>query len=239
MQLGVLIETMRREGFELTVSKPRVLVKEENGQKLEPYEEVFIDVEDEYSGCVVEKMQQRKAEMTDMRQNAGKTRITFTAPSRGLIGYQSEFMTDTRGTGVMNRVFLEYGPFKGDIKGRHSGVLISNGDGKSVSYALFNLQDRGTMFIGAQADVYEGMIIGQHNRENDLDVNILKGKKLTNVRASGTDEAVTITTPKTLTLEDMMSYINNDELVEVTPLNLRLRKRHLKPSDRKLAAKAS
>jgi GTP-binding protein len=237
LQLGVLIETMRREGFEITISKPRVLLKEVDGQKLEPYEEVFIDVDDEYSGVVVEKMQMRKAEMTDMRQAIGKTRITFTAPSRGLIGYQSEFMTDTRGTGVMNRVFLEYGPYKGDIKGRRNGVLVSNADGKAVSYALFNLQDRGIMFINAQTDVYEGMVIGQHNRENDLDVNVLKGKKLTNVRASGTDEAVSLTTVRELTLEHMMSYINDDELVEVTPVCLRLRKRHLKPSDRKLAAK--
>jgi len=237
LQLGVLIETMRREGFEMTVSKPRVLVREENGQKLEPYEEVFIDVDEEYSGTVVEKMQQRKAEMTDMRQSIGKTRITFRAPSRGLIGYQSEFMTDTRGTGVMNRVFMEYGPYKGDIRGRHNGVLISNGDGQAVGYALFNLQDRGFMFIEPQANVYEGMVVGQHNRENDLDVNILKGKKLTNVRASGTDEAVTLVPPRKMTLEDMMSYINDDELVEVTPLNLRLRKRYLKPHERKLAAK--
>lgn len=237
LQLGVLIETMRREGFEMTVSKPRVLVKEENGQKLEPYEEVFIDVDEEYSGIVVEKMQLRKAEMTDMRQSVGKTRITFKAPSRGLIGYQSEFMTDTRGTGVMNRIFLEYGPYKGDIKGRHNGVLISNGDGQAVAYAIFNLQDRGTMFIDPQTDVYEGMIIGQHNRDNDLDVNILKGKKLTNMRASGTDEAVTLVPPRRMTLEDMMSYINDDELVEVTPKNLRLRKRYLKPNERKISAK--
>tara|TARA_R110002126_G_scaffold13118_4_gene57053 strand:+ start:195745 stop:197550 length:1806 start_codon:yes stop_codon:yes gene_type:complete len=238
LQLGVLIETMRREGFEMTVSKPRVLIREEDGMKLEPYEEVFIDVDEEYSGTVVEKMQLRKAEMTDMRQSIGKTRITFRAPSRGLIGYQSEFMTDTRGTGVMNRVFLEYGPYKGDIRGRHNGVLVSNGDGQAVSYALFNLQDRGFMFIEPQSSVYEGMVVGQHNRENDLDVNILKGKKLTNVRASGTDEAVTLVPPRKMTLEDMMSYINNDELVEVTPKNLRLRKRYLKPSDRKLAAKS-
>jgi GTP-binding protein len=238
LQLGVLIETMRREGFEMTVSKPRVLIREEDGKKLEPYEEVFIDVDEEYSGTVVEKMQLRKAEMTDMRQSIGKTRITFRAPSRGLIGYQSEFMTDTRGTGVMNRVFLEYGPYKGDIRGRHNGVLVSNGDGQAVSYALFNLQDRGFMFIEPQSSVYEGMVVGQHNRENDLDVNILKGKKLTNVRASGTDEAVTLVPPRKMTLEDMMSYINNDELVEVTPKNLRLRKRYLKPSDRKLAAKS-
>ena len=239
LQLGVLIETMRREGFELTVSKPRVLVKEENGQKLEPYEEVFIDVDEEFSGIVVEKLQLRKAEMTDMRQSAGKTRITFKAPSRGLIGYQSDFMTDTRGTGVMNRVFMEYGPYKGDIKGRHNGVLISNGDGQAVGYALFNLQDRGFMFVEHQANVYEGMIIGQHNRDNDLDVNVLKGKKLTNVRASGTDEAIVLTPPRKMTLEDMMSYINDDELVEVTPENLRLRKRHLKPHERKIAAKSA
>lgn len=240
LQLGVLIEQMRREGFELSVSRPKVLMREENGQTLEPYEEVFIDVDDEFSGTVVEKMQTRKAEMTDMRPSgAGKTRITFIAPSRGLIGYQSEFMTDTKGTGIMNRVFSSYGPYKGDIPGRRNGALISNGLGKAVAYAIFNLQDRGVMFVNHQDDVYEGMIVGEHNRQNDLDVNILKGKQLTNVRASGTDDAVKITPPRQLTLEDMMSYINKDELVEVTPKSLRLRKIHLTPSERTLAAKAS
>ena len=240
LQLGVLIEQMRREGFELSVSRPKVLMQEENGQKLEPYEEVFIDVDEEHSGTVVEKMQTRKAEMTDMRPSgAGKTRITFVAPSRGLIGYQSEFMTDTKGTGIMNRLFHSYGPYKGDIPGRRNGALISNGQGQAVAYAIFNLQDRGIMFVNHQDDVYEGMIIGEHNRQNDLDVNILKGKQLTNVRASGTDDAVKITPPKKLTLEDMMSYINEDELVEVTPKSLRLRKIYLTPSERTLAAKAA
>lgn len=239
LQLGVLIETMRREGFELTVSRPRVLMQTgEKGEKLEPYEEVFIDVDDEYSGCVVEKMQTRKADLTDMRPSgAGKTRITFIAPSRGLIGYQSEFMTDTRGTGIMNRVFHSYGPYKGDIPGRRNGALISTGLGQAVAYAIFNLQDRGTMFVEHQEEVYEGMIVGEHNRQNDLDINILKGKKLSNVRASGTDEAVTCIPPRKMTLEAMISYINNDELVEVTPKSLRLRKTFLTPTGRKTASK--
>ncbi len=239
LQLGVLIENMRREGFEMSVSRPKVLMKKgDNGEKLEPYEEVFIDVDEEYSGSVVEKMANRKAEMTDMRPSgAGKTRITFLAPSRGLIGYQSEFMTDTRGTGIMNRVFHSYGPYKGDIPARRNGALISTDQGQAVGYAIFNLQDRGVMFIGHQDEVYQGMIVGEHNRENDLDVNVLKGKKLTNVRASGSDENIVLVPPKKMTLEDMMSYINEDELVEVTPKSLRLRKVHLNPSDRKIAAK--
>ena len=239
LQLGVLIENMRREGFEMSVSRPKVLMKKgENGEKLEPYEEVFIDVDEEYSGSVVEKMANRKAEMTDMRPSgAGKTRITFLAPSRGLIGYQSEFMTDTRGTGIMNRVFHSYGPYKGDIPARRNGALISTDQGQAVGYAIFNLQDRGIMFIGHQDEVYQGMIVGEHNRENDLDINVLKGKKLTNVRASGSDENIVLVPPKKMTLEDMMSYINEDELVEVTPKSLRLRKVHLNPSDRKIAAK--
>ncbi len=241
LQLGVLIENMRREGFEMSVSRPKVLMKKgENGEKLEPYEEVFIDVDEEYSGSVVEKMANRKAEMTDMRPSgAGKTRITFLAPSRGLIGYQSEFMTDTRGTGIMNRVFHSYGPYKGDIPARRNGALISTDQGQAVGYAIFNLQDRGIMFIGHQDEVYQGMIVGEHNRENDLDINVLKGKKLTNVRASGSDENIVLVPPKKMTLEDMMSYINEDELVEVTPKSLRLRKVHLNPSDRKIAAKKS
>jgi len=240
LQLGVLIETMRREGFEMTVSRPKVLFKEENGQRTEPVEEVTIDVDEEYSSTVVDKMNRRKAEMTDMRSSgAGKTRITFLAPSRGLIGYQSQFMTDTRGTGVFNRVYHSYAPYKGDIGQRKKGVLISNDTGTAVAYALFNLQDRGVMFVGHQTPVYEGMIIGEHSRDNDLEVNVLKGKKLTNVRASGTDDAVTLTTPRKMSLEDMMSYINEDELLEVTPESLRLRKFSLCPHERKKAARAA
>lgn len=240
LQLGVLIETMRREGFELSVSRPRVLFQEENGERLEPYEEVIVDVDEEYSGSVVEKMTgPRKAEMTDMRQSAGKTRITFMAPSRGLIGYQSEFLTDTRGTGVMNRVFSHYGPYKGNIAGRRNGALISTDKGEAVAYAIFNLQDRGAMFINPQASVYQGMIVGEHSKDNDLEINVLKGKKLTNVRASGSDEAVTLTPPRRMSLEDMMSWIDEDELVEVTPKSLRLRKVHLDPNERKKHARAN
>lgn len=238
LQLGVLIETMRREGFEMTVSRPKVLFKEENGQRMEPIEEVTIDVDEEYSSTVVDKMNRRKAEMTDMRSSgAGKTRITFLAPSRGLIGYQSQFMTDTRGTGVFNRVFHSYAPYKGDIPQRSKGVLIANDTGMAVAYALFGLQDRGEMFIGHQTQVYQGMIVGEHSRDNDLEVNVLKGKKLTNVRASGTDDAVTLTPPRRMSLEDMMSYINEDELLEVTPENLRLRKVFLLEHERKKAAR--
>lgn len=239
LQLGVLIETMRREGFEMSVSRPRVLIKMVDGKKQEPYEEVICDVDDEYTGSVIEKMTDRKAELQDMRPSgAGKTRITFRSPSRGLIGYQSQFLTDTRGTGLMNRLFDSYGPYKGEIGGRRYGALLSTDRGEAVPYAIFNLQDRGTMFISPGEKVYQGMIVGENARGDDMDINILKGKKLTNVRASGTDEAVTLTPPRKMSLEQMMSYINEDELVEVTPLNLRLRKVHLNPSDRKLSAKA-
>ena len=241
LQLGVLIETMRREGFELTVSRPRVLYQEdENGNKLEPIEEVIIDVDEEYSSNVVDNMNRRKAEMTDMRSSGvGKTRITFLAPSRGLIGYQSKFMTDTRGTGVMNRLFHSYAPHKGDIGQRRNGALISTETGTAVAYAIFNLQDRGIMFIGHQTPVYGGMIVGEHNRDSDLEINVLKGKKLTNVRASGSDEATTLTPPRIMSLEDMMSYINDDELMEVTPESLRLRKKFLCPHERKKASRAA
>lgn len=239
LQLGVLIETMRREGFELTISRPRVLIKEEGGQRLEPIEEVTIDVDEEYSSTVVDKMNRRKAEMVDMRNSgAGKTRIVFHAPSRGLIGYQTQFLTDTRGTGVLNRVFHDYAPYKGDIAGRRNGALISNDTGEAVGYALYNLQDRGAMFIDPQTPVYQGMIIGEHSRDNDLEVNVLKGKKLTNVRASGTDDAVQLTPPRKMSLEDMMSYINDDELLEVTPQSLRLRKKLLLAHERKKADRA-
>lgn len=240
LQLGVLIENMRREGFELTVSRPRVLYKEENGERLEPFEEVIIDVDEEYSSTVVDSMNRRKAEMRDMRSSGhGKTRITFVAPSRGLIGYQSKFMTDTRGTGVMNRLFHSYAPYKGDIPQRRNGALISTDTGTAVAYAIFNLQDRGTMFIGHQTPVYGGMIVGENNREEDLEINVLKGKKLTNVRASGSDEATTLTPPRIMSLEDMMSYINDDELMEVTPESLRLRKKFLCTHERKKASRAA
>ena len=242
LQLGVLIEMMRREGFELSISRPRVLYKQDpdTGERLEPFEEAVIDVDDEYTGVVVEKMSLRKAEMTDMRPSGtGKTRITFLAPSRGLIGYHGEFMTDTRGTGIMNRVYHSYAPYKGKISGRRVGVLISMGMGKAVAYALWNLEDRGVIMIDPQEEVYEGMIIGEHSRDNDLDVNVLKGKQLTNIRASGKDDAIKLTTPKRLTLEQAIAYINDDELVEVTPKNIRLRKRYLIPHERKKAARTA
>lgn len=239
LQLGVLIETMRREGFELSVSRPRVVLKkDENGNLLEPYEEVIVDVDDAYSSTVINKMNQRKAEMTDMRQSGhGKTRIKFLAPSRGLIGYRSEFLTDTRGTGLMNRLFSHYGPYKGEIEGRRNGALISTDKGEAVAYAIFNLQDRGTMFIGHGDKVYQGMIVGENSRDNDLEINVLKGKKLTNVRASGADEAVILVPPRRMTLEEMMSYIKDDELVEVTPKSLRLRKALLTSQEREIAKK--
>ncbi len=240
LMLSVLIETMRREGFEMGVSRPKVVFKEDDsGNKLEPVEEVVIDVDDEHSGIVVQKMQERKADMIEMKPSGGgRTRLVFHAPTRGLIGYQGELLSDTRGTAIMNRIFHEYAPHKGAITGRHTGVLISNGKGESVAFALFNLEDRGPMMIGSGIKVYEGMIIGEHTRGNDLEVNVLKGKKLTNVRASGTDEAVRLTTPMQMSLERSLAYIQDDELVEVTPENIRLRKVHLDPNDRKRAAKS-
>ena len=235
LQIGVLIEQMRREGFELSVSRPRVLYKVgENGARTEPIEEVIIDVDDEYTSTVVDGMNQRKGEMQDMRASgAGKTRLTFLAPSRGLIGYQNKFLTDTKGTGVINRLFNKYDNYKGNITGRKYGALISTDTGSAAAYAIFNLQDRGTMFIGHQTKVYGGMVVGEHSRDNDLEINVLKGKQLTNVRASGTDEAVKLTPPRRMSLEEMMAYINEDELLEVTPSNLRLRKRYLSVIDRK------
>ena len=235
LQIGVLIETMRREGFELIVSRPRVLYKtDDKGNRLEPIEEVIIDVDEEYVSAVVDGMNQRKGSMLDMRAaGAGKTRIIFHAPSRGLIGYQNRFLTETRGTGVMNRLFHAYDAYKGDVSGRKSGALISTDTGTAVAYAIFNLQDRGTMFISHQTPVYQGMIVGEHTRDNDLEINVLKGKQLTNVRASGTDEAVKLVTPRVMSLEQMMAYINEDELLEVTPQSLRLRKKYLDPVERK------
>ncbi|MDA8231144.1 MAG: translational GTPase TypA [Magnetospirillum sp.] len=241
LQLGVLIETMRREGYELSVGRPRVLLKADaaTGQKLEPIEEVVIDVDDEHSGVVVEKMSLRKAELTGMRPSGGgKTRITFLAPSRGLIGYHGEFLTDTRGTGLMNRMFHGYAPYKGAIEGRRNGVLISNGTGEAVAYALWNLEERGPMFIPSGVKVYEGMIIGEHSRGNDLEVNPLKAKQLTNIRAAGKDEAVRLTPPRKMSLEQAIAYIQDDELVEVTPKAIRLRKAVLDPNERKKAERA-
>ena len=234
LQLGVLIETMRREGFELNVSRPKVLIREEGGTKMEPVEEVTIDVDEEYSSGVVDSMNRRKAKMVDMRSaGAGKTRMLFHAPSRGLIGYQSRFLTQTRGTGVLNRVFHEYAPYAGDIPGRRNGALIASETGTAVAFAIFNLQDRGAMFIDPQTPVYQGMIVGEHSRDNDLEINVLKGKKLTNMRASGSDEAVTLTPPRRMSLEEMMAYVEFDELLEVTPQSLRLRKRYLLEHERK------
>ena len=241
LQMGVLIENMRREGFELSISRPQVLFREIDGVQNEPVEEVTIDVDDDYSGAVIEKLTgPRKGELVEMRPaGEGKTRIVALVPSRGLIGYHGEFMTDTRGTGVLNRVFHGWTPHKGAIPGRRAGVLISMEDGVSVAYALFNLEDRGKMFIGAQEKVYQGMIIGEHSRDNDLEVNPLKGKKLTNIRASGSDEAVRLTTPVTLSLEQAIAYIDDDELVEVTPNDIRLRKRYLDPHERKRQSRAA
>lgn len=239
LQLGILIETMRREGFELSISRPRVLFKtDEKGQRLEPIEEVVIDVDEPYSGTVVNKMAERKAELTDMRPSGGgKVRLSFLAPSRGLIGYYSEFLSDTRGTGLMNRLFHGYAPYKGPISARRTGVLISNGAGEAVAYAMWKLEDRGPMMIIPGVKIYEGMIIGEHSKSNDLDVNVLEGKKLTNIRAAGKDEAVRLTPPIQMSLEKAIAYISDDELVEVTPKSIRLRKRYLDPNMRKRMAK--
>jgi GTP-binding protein len=239
-QNGVLIETMRREGFELGISRPRVLFRDGPNGREEPYETVVIDVDEEYSGTVVEKMANRKAEMTDMRPSGGgKTRITFSAPSRGLIGYHGEFLSDTRGTGIMNRLFEKYGPYKGNIEGRKNGVLISNGSGEANAYALGPLEERGIMMVAPGEALYEGMIIGENAKTDDLEVNPMKAKQLTNFRASGgKDDAIRLTPPRRLTLEQAIAYIDDDELVEVTPKSIRLRKRHLDPHERKRASRA-
>ncbi|MEY4982731.1 MAG: hypothetical protein RIR62_997, partial [Pseudomonadota bacterium] len=241
LQMGVLIENMRREGFELSISRPRVIFKEENGVRMEPVEEVIVDVDDEYSGAVIDKLTgERKGDLVEMKPaGVGKTRIIAHVPSRGLIGYHGQFLTDTRGTGVLNRIFHGWVPHKGPIQGRRQGVLISMENGTSVAYALWNLEERGRMFIGPQENVYEGMIIGEHSRDNDLEVNPLKGKKLTNVRASGTDEAVRLTPHIRMSLEEAIAYIDDDELVEVTPKIIRLRKRVLDPHERKRQAKSA
>ncbi|HVV66158.1 MAG TPA: translational GTPase TypA [Rhizomicrobium sp.] len=240
LQLGVLIETMRREGFELSISRPRVLFQTgPGGERLEPMEEVTVDVDDPYAGVVIEKISQRKGEMTDMRPTgAGKTRLVFTAPSRGLIGYHGEFLTDTRGTGVMNRMFSGYAPHKGPIQGRINGVLVSTGDGEAVAYALWYLEERGKLFVTPGTKVYQGMIVGQHAKDNDLAVNPLRAKQLTNIRTTSKDEAVRLTPIAPMTLEQAIAYIDDDELVEVTPHSIRLRKRELDPHDRRRAARA-
>ncbi len=237
LQLGVLIETMRREQFELSVSRPRVLFKGGAGKKQEPIEDVVIDVDEAYSGAVVEAMSARKAEMTGLKPSGGgKVRITFLAPSRGLIGYHGQFLTETRGTGIMHRLYHGYGPFKGALATRREGVLISNSDGEAISYALFNLLDRGPQFISPGATVYRGMIIGEHTRDNDLEVNPLKSKQLTNIRAAGKDDAIKLPPLRAMSLEQALAYIQEDELVEVTPANIRLRKRYLDPNVRKKMA---
>ncbi len=238
LQLGVLIENMRREGFELSISRPRVLFQEGPNGREEPYETVVVDVDDEFSGTVVEKIAQRKGEMTDMRPSGGgKTRITFSAPSRGLIGYHGEFLSDTRGTGIMNRLFEKYGPYKGSIQGRQNGVLISMEQGEAVAYALNALEDRGILFVSPGEKLYEGMIIGENAKPQDLEVNPLKSKQLTNFRASGKDEGIRLTPPRRMTLEQAIAYIQDDELVEVTPKSIRLRKRYLDPHERKKMAR--
>jgi len=236
LQLGVLIEQMRREGFELTIGRPRVLTRrsEETGEREEPMEEALVDVDEPYSGAVVEKMSRRKGELRDMRPSGGgKVRLSFLIPSRGLIGYHGEFLTDTRGTGIMNRLFAGYGPWKGPIEGRRTGSLISNADGEAVHYALFYLQERGALFVGPGEKVYIGMILGEHSRGSDLDVNPIREKKLTNIRAAGKDDAMLLVPPRRMSLEQAIAYIEDDELVEVTPSAVRLRKRHLDPHERK------
>ncbi|HEX4768384.1 MAG TPA: translational GTPase TypA [Lichenihabitans sp.] len=241
LQLAILIETMRREGFEIGVSRPKVVFRtdEVTGERLEPIEEVVIDVDEEHSGVVVKKMSERKADMQEMRPSGGhRLRLVFHAPTRGLIGYQGELMTDTKGTAIMNRLFHAYSPWKGEIPGRRNGVLLSTDAGEAVAYAMWNLEDRGPMMIDPGIKVYQGMIIGEHTRENDLEVNVLKGKKLTNIRAAGKDEAVRLTPPIRMTLEKALAYIEDDELVEVTPKSIRLRKTRLDPNDRKRAERA-
>jgi GTP-binding protein len=242
LQLGVLIETMRREGFELSISRPRVLftTDPETGRRLEPIEEVVVDVDEEFAGVVVDKLARRKAEVREMRPSGGgKLRLSFLGPTRGLIGYQGEFLTDTRGTGVLSRVFQSYAPYKGPIEGRRNGVLVSTADGYAVAYALWNLEDRGPIFVEPGTRIYQGMIIGAHSRGNDLDVNPLKGKQLTNIRTTAKDEAVRLTSPQVMSLEQAIAYIDDDELVEVTPKSIRLRKRLLDPNERKRASRAA
>ncbi len=242
LQLGVLIETMRREGFELTIGRPRVLtqINPETGEKEEPMEDVLVDVDEPYSGVVVEKISRRKGMLQDMRPSGGdKVRLTFRMPSRGLIGYHGEFLTDTRGTGIMNRLFVGFGPWCGPMEGRRNGSLISNSDGEAVLYSLFSLQERGTLFVNPGEKIYIGMILGEHSRENDLEVNAIREKKLTNIRAAGKDEALLLVPPRRMSLEQALAYIEDDELVEVTPSAVRLRKRYLDPHERKKSERGS
>jgi GTP-binding protein len=242
LQLGVLIETMRREGFELSISRPRVLFESDlsTGRRLEPIEEIMVDVDEEFAGIVVDKMSRRRAEMQEMRPSGGgKLRLSFIGPTRGLIGYQGEFLTDTRGTGVMSRLFQGYAPYKGALEGRSNGVLISTANGFAIAYALWNLEDRGPMFVDPGTQVYQGMIVGAHTRGNDLDVNPIKGKQLTNIRTTAKDEAVRLTPPQVMSLEQAIAYIADDELVEITPKSIRLRKRLLDPNERKRAGRAA
>jgi GTP-binding protein len=240
LHLTILLENMRREGFELAVGKPRVVYKEINGEKCEPYENLSIDLEDDTQGAVMEEIGRRRGELTNMESDGnGRTRLEYHIPARGLIGFQSDFMTMTRGTGLMSHVFDDYGPVKADLPGRHNGVLVSQDNGEAVAYALWKLEDRGRMFVAPGDKLYEGMIIGIHSRDNDLVVNPIKGKQLTNVRASGTDEAVRLTTPIKLTLESAVEFIDDDELVEITPKSIRIRKRHLQEHERKRASRAA
>jgi len=239
LQLAVLIENMRREGFELTIGRPKVVFREENGERLEPIEEVIIDVDDEHTGVIVQKLTERKGELVDMRPSGiGRQRMRFYVPTRSLIGYQPELLSDTRGTAIFNRLFHDYQPYKGNLPGRRTGVLISNGTGTAVPFALWNLEDRGSIMIDPGDEIYEGMIVGEHSRENDLEVNALKGKQLTNIRTTSKDEAVRLTPPKRLTLEQSLGYIADDEYVEVTPKSIRLRKMWLDPNDRKKMMRA-
>jgi GTP-binding protein len=242
LQLAVLVETMRREGYELSIGRPRVIFKTDpaSGQRLEPVEEVQVDVDDDFAGIVIEKIGERRGELHDMRPSgAGKTRLVFHVPTRGLIGYHGEFLTDTRGTGIMSRLFHGYAPYKGTIEGRRNGVLISNSGGSAVAYALWYLEERGPLFIDPGTQVYEGMIIGEHSRGNDLEVNPLKEKQLTNIRTTAKDEAIRLTPPRLMTLERAMAYVGEDELVEVTPKSVRLRKKLLDPHQRKRAERAA
>jgi GTP-binding protein len=242
LQLGVLIEQMRREGFELSISRPRVLYRTDpqTGERQEPIEEVVVDVDEGFSGVVIDKLGQRRGELVEMKPSGGaKTRLVLYVPSRGMIGYHGEFLTDTRGTGVMSRLFHGYGPYKGPIEGRRNGVLISNSDGNAVAYALWYLEERGAMFINPGEAVYEGMIIGEHTRSNDLEINPLRSKQLTNIRTTSKDEAIRLTPPRQMSLEQALAYIEEDELVEVTPKSIRLRKALLSPHDRKKAERSA
>ena len=240
LHLTILLESMRREGYELAVGRPRVVYKEIDGVKCEPFEMLTADVEEDHQGSVMEELGRRRGELQDMQPDGkGRVRLEYRIPARGLIGFQGEFLTMTRGTGLASHVFDDYGPMAGQMAERRNGVLISQNDGDAVAFALWNLQDRGRMFVSPGTALYEGMIIGIHTRDNDLVVNPIKGKQLTNVRASGTDEAVRLITPIALTLESAIEFIADDELVEITPKSIRLRKRHLKENDRKRASKAA